>query len=215
MSADSPVPAPADGTHTEAAKRAACDAEAHKTKAEHAAEAAINAKTAAEAIRKRLERAICFQIIQSVVSIATLGFLAYQGFIIKDQLNVTEQQLRVASYTEELAIEQRIRDGTQAIQKLVYDQNGVFAHAQELSCSPMPDNVDTPATEAEYKTIVSHYELYHKAARLGLIPRERWRSICQNAKALFEQNCLLQKKLDQESDLDPDFRAAFIPSCNF
>ncbi|MDE5461540.1 MULTISPECIES: hypothetical protein [unclassified Bradyrhizobium] len=88
---------------------------------------AATAKGAAEAIRKKLTKGKCYQNIQAGATILTLAGLAYQSFEITKQSNITEQQLRVASYTEELGIEQRLREGTQSIQKRVYDKNGVAA----------------------------------------------------------------------------------------
>jgi hypothetical protein len=203
-----------DATASAKAAQAAADqAENFKISAEAAATKAEAAKVAAEAIRTKLARGKCYQNIQAGVAIITLFVLFFQGYKINEQSKTTAQQLRVASYTEELGIEQRLREGTQALQKLIYDKNGVFAQAREVSCSPMPEEADKPETEAAFKSIVSHYELYHKAAKRDLIPKARWRAICLNAKALFEQNCLLQTRLNEENSLDSDFRDAFIPKC--
>jgi hypothetical protein len=199
--------------HANAARTAADEAKGHSEAAKKAAADAAAAKDAAEAIRKKFSRAIWYQIIQAVISVLTLAGLAFQGFYIIKQSDITEQQLRVAANTEELGIEQRLREGTQAIQKLVYDKNGVFAQAREVSCVPMPTDADKPAAQADFRLVLSHYELYHKAAKLKLIPKERWQAICKNATDLFGQNCLLKAKLDSEPNLDPDFRAAFIPKC--
>jgi hypothetical protein len=215
-------------------EQVASQAAAHANSAQASATAADLAKQSAEAaytkaakIRKDFDEGRAFRGIAAAVSIATVLLVGWQGWLIRGQLiatekqlkatekqlDATEKQLRLSRSVEYLANEQRLKQDTQAITTLVYDENGAFAAAKTVKCEPMPSDADSLKTKTDFRSIISHYELYYRAAILGGIRKDRWASLCAGAKQLFADNCLLKRLWEVEKDVTPEFRKAFIPIC--
>lgn len=208
----------------EAAKVSASSAGSFAERAEKAANVSDALAETVIRAEKKIDENNRFLRNTTILSIAVntfvLAILVYHGLTMSGQLRLTQEALEISKQQANAAIAagqfsmlEKLRDDTEKVSTLIYEDDGAFAVSRETKCVPFPSLKDRDNAKA--KKFFAHYELFYRAAERGLIPSAQWKRACVGAKDMFEEFCLLQELWDKafKSNADQKFVTAFIPKC--
>lgn len=195
------------GTTPDHAGQAAQAAQnAANASAQEAKTFAAKAKQAAERAAKEVEKPKRIAWLTFFVSLFTLLAVGYQGWLLRDSVNLTKDQMRTT------VMNQLYADNTR-LESLLNARDGVFQeiHVTDPNCSINPDL--SPTQDAELNVIaqqfLGHYERYYLVtSALGL--KTDWKNICSGGKRLLESYCHLNERSQPIlTNVSPEFKEAF------
>lgn len=124
----------------------------------------------------------------------------------EQQLALTNSQVELTQKTTALGILRQLRDDTREVTKNFYSSD-IYERLRRIPCDIPLGNVE-PTDALVFKQLHEHYELYFDAAKLGLISRPMWESMCRAAQEV--RRCHVKSVWDQFLEKsDPAFKDAF------